>query len=279
MKYLGYILTGVISAAAAATGSYFVTRHVTTKKLRDKYEQSTAEQLNQCREYYKTRIRRLGADARTCIMAETEKVMTEADVKSEVEEAKSEKDLVITDPSVKQEPRLTESESNNPYHKMYGATEGEAPEAPVITDVGDDPSIYARERPYLITRSQFYDEYTDYKKVSLMYFIGDVKRNESGDITYVPVLYSEGRTDISVIGPDDQEFEERCIKLDEIDNLIGSEWKSHFSDVDFGYDNNEVLVANDKLKTCFSILRDERMYKVVIAGLDAGDEFDYSEVR
>ena len=48
MKYLGYIVTGLLSAAVAGGVSYFVTKRVVSKQLKEKYENSLAEQLNAC---------------------------------------------------------------------------------------------------------------------------------------------------------------------------------------------------------------------------------------
>jgi hypothetical protein len=238
-----------------------------------------------CRAYYNDKIKRMSRDTNMVIDACRDQEMSEEAIQEIVEKPE---DLVITDTGVKvttPEP-VKSSEADEPktsYHKMYGDDKNMV--QTIIPAVQDEPEVYAREQPYLIRRTQFYDEYDDYKKVQLMYFIGDVTKTESGDLTYVPVVHSEGIMDKEAVGSDSNEWEDRAIKLDEIERVIGHEWQSHIGDdsyngtTGYDYDINEAYVANDKLKTCFAILRDERMYKVVIAGLEPGDEFDYSKVR
>lgn len=81
------------------------------------------------------------------------------------------------------------------------------------------------ERPYVISPDEF-SEFDDYETVSLTYFADSVLTDEDYNL------------------------------IEDIDNIVGEESLDHFGD----YEDDSVFVRNDRLKTDYEILMDERRF-------------------
>lgn len=305
MKVLGYILTGVLSAAAAGTATYFVTKDRVTKKLTAQFNEDLASQLNSCREYYINKNKKFVEDvAKEVIKEEIKEYDSEEEAKEDISKGS---DLVITDVATSDNPTKTKLSASDlmdemvikDYHKMYGA-----PTVETVFDEDEDQNLedIKPKGPYLIRRAEYFNdiedsdgEFKDYDKVEMILFTGDFIRNKDGEKEYLEILYSEGRTNdkyddegyIIAIQPDKEPYYERVIKSAEAAAILGQEWRHHFGDNScdketgkgLDYDRNEVFVRNPDLETDFYIIRDDRMYKCVIGDKEPGDNFDYSNVR
>lgn len=289
MKILGYIITGVLSAAVAGGTTYFVTKNVVSKRLKEKYEEDLANQLNACRQYHKEKL-----------IKNLKDLEKEYDSKEAAkEDIKEDEKLVITNPEKKVTAKdVVNEQAVRDYHKMYGA-----PTVETLFDDDDDSEeedYFKRSGPYLIRRSDYFNEDLNtennyYDKVELMLFTGDFIKHADGEKEYLEIMYADGRANekfdedgnIIPIKPDEDPYYQRVIPSSELAAILGQEWRHHFGDDTYDsetgdgydYDENEVYVRNDDLKTDFSIIRDDRMYKCVIEGLNPGDNFDYSKVR
>lgn len=287
-KILGYVLVGLGSAVVAGTGTWYVTQRVVKKKVKEKYEADLAYQLNCCREYYKRKIHENDE--------ELEDIPDDDEVEEydSVEEAEVDNDidgLVVRKEGEKRRASeiAQENEVKN-YHKMYGE-----PTVETLFDDDDDdytPEIVTPSGPYCIRKSVFYKEdegfdmIEDYDQVEVLLFTEDFVRKDDGEKEYLEILYCNGylnerRDEDGNLIPikSDDPWRERVIKSSEAAAIFGQEWRTSFGDYRFNYDENEVCVRNDKLKTDFIIIREHNMYKVAIEGLEPGDPFDYDKVR
>ena len=95
----------------------------------------------------------------------------------------------------------------------------------IAEDVKQDKHINS-DPPYVITPEEF-SEFEDYSTISL-YFFRD-----------------------QILTDDDYEL------LEDVDDVIGFESLNHFGE----YEDDAVYVRNDRLKTDYEILRDERTYQ------------------
>ena len=289
MKYLGYIVTGLLSAAVAGGASYFVTKRVVSKQLKEKYENSLAEQLNACREYYNTKnFQNNLAEIKKIYEDQNKEYDSEEEAKEDIHKKSK---LVISDPEKKKAGDVIDEQAMKEYHKMYGT-----PTVETLFDDEDDDDEFEemlkKTGPYLIKRATYFNEIDEeskpYDKVELILFTGDFIRKEDGEKEYLEIMYADGianerfdeNGDLIPINPKTEPYYERVLKSAEIAAALGVDWRHHIGDdEDYDYDENEVFVRNDNLKTDFSIIRDDRMYKCVVAGLEPGDDFNYDEVR
>lgn len=85
------------------------------------------------------------------------------------------------------------------------------------------------ERPYIITPDEF-DEFDDYEAISLLYFADGVLTGDNYDV------------------------------IDDVDDIVGADSLNHFGE----YEDDSVFVRNDRLKSDFEILIDQRKYSDVI---------------
>lgn len=85
------------------------------------------------------------------------------------------------------------------------------------------------ERPYVITPDEF-DEFDDYEAISLVYFADGVLTSDNYDV------------------------------VDDVDDIVGADSLNHFGE----YEDDSVFVRNDRLKSDFEILIDQRKYSDVI---------------
>ena len=83
------------------------------------------------------------------------------------------------------------------------------------------------DRPYVIPPEDFGDVDIDYETKSLVMYADGVLVNEYGAI------------------------------IEDVDNLVGKDSLNHFGE----YEDDSVFVRNDRLKTDFEILLDNRNYK------------------
>lgn len=270
-KILNYVLVGVGSAAVATTATYFTTRYLVKKSLKEKYEDDLANQLNQCRAYYSSKLKKLNGEE---IKPEVDDVYYETE-----EEAKEENNIgtgvIITDPNEKKRASEIVQENTVSYHKMYGEATGDPlwdEDDIMIEKILDDEP----KGPYLIKQAEYYrEEGYDCANVTdeFILFTGDFIRHEDGEKEYIEILYSPG--------------EDRVVKSAEAAMLLGQEWRHRFGDDTFDpetgdgydYDADKVCVRNNSVHTDYCIIRDDRMYKCAIAGCEPGDSFDYDSVR
>ena len=106
-----------------------------------------------------------------------------------------------------------------------------------------------KEKPYLIHMDAFTGDddihyQSEYSHISLDYFAGDNK------VTLM----------------DTNEL------LDNPDKVLGYDWRLHFGDEKFGYDENTVYVRNDVRRVDYEIVRDKGYYCQIILGIDPPDE-------
>lgn len=275
-NFLSYVLVGVGAAAVTGVSTYFVTKRIVTKKCKEKYENELSNQLNQCRAYYK-------ANGEKISLSDT--IPEAKDVEYETEESAKEDNgiekIVVSDTKITgTAPKKTASEIAQEnavvsYHKMYGE--------PTLNDLWDDEPEDAEDQivdepkgPYLIKQAEYYrEEGYDCANMTdeFILFTGDFIRDEDGNKEYIEILYH----------PDD----DRVVKSAEAAMLLGQEWRHRFGDNTYDpetgdgydYDADKVCVRNNAVHTDYCILRDDRMYKCAIAGLEPGDPFDYDSVR
>ena len=299
-KLLGYVLVGLGSAAITGGATWYITRRVVSKKVKDeckvKYESDLASQLNACRDYYKRKIHE--ADVECTEFPEDGEDVKTYDSKEEAETKNDINGVVIRGEGWKKRASeiAQEMEVQN-YHKMYGE-----PTVKAIFDEDDDDDLpdIKPTAPYCIRKSVFYkedegfDEVEDYAVVELLYFTEDFIRKPDGEKEYLEIIYCNGYADdhrdaegnIIPITVDDP-WRERVIKPAEVAAILGQDWRNHFGDDTwdpstrdgFDYDANEVCVRNNALKTDFIIIREHSMFKVAIEGLEPGDPYDYDKIR
>lgn len=99
------------------------------------------------------------------------------------------------------------------------------PEEEGETKIMDD-----RERPYVIPPEEF-DEFDEYNTISLTYYADEILADDRMNI------------------------------IDDIDEIIGLDSLSHFGE----YEDDSVFVRNDKLKTDYEILLDNKGYEEIMA--------------
>ena len=287
-----YLAIGIGSAAVAGLGTYFGCRYHYTKKIKKlhaEYNDILGEKLTEQRNYYisKARSKDLAEEVKEAVkeveMTPEEAVESVDDGKPVIYDGtKKRASEIVQENTVREDAQIKTS-----YHTMYGGPTIDPlfdPDEDIMDRLENDPNPHDMiQRPYLISRDTFYkddlDNAMDYAQIEMMYFIGDCEKDADGNINYLPVLYSNGRVDGYTDITNDGRFEERCLKADEIAEVLGQEWKTAFGSGEYGYDENECMVRNDALKTEFIIIRDDRMYKCVIADCEPGDPFDYSQVR
>lgn len=291
------VFFGVGCVAVGFGAGYFVSHEISKRReqsIRDYYMEELSKQNNGLREYYKKKL------------AEESKKLAEVvgDITKDTELTEDEaKDLIVEPDDGDKEVNIYKGKrASEPakdkvveeYHKMYG--EPKIEKDPWDCEPVDDDFMNlanphdAIQRPYLVKRAEALgdegDYRSDYKQYQLIWFVDDVEKGPDGEFEHVPVLYAEGeRCDVSFVN--DDPYHERTIKKEEAMLILGHEWKDHFGDDTFDdetgdgydYDANECVVRNDALKAYFWIQREQSMYKVVIAGLEPGDPFDYSKVR
>ena len=100
-------------------------------------------------------------------------------------------------------------------------------EQPPVPQTYSDHSI--KHGPYVITPDEF-GEFDDYDKISLTYYADHILTDDNDEI------------------------------MEDVEGAIGFESLNHFGE----YDDDSVFVRNDRLKTDYEILRDERDYSDVI---------------
>lgn len=267
-KVLNYILVGVGSAVAASAGTYFITKKIVSGKCKDKYEAAMALQLNECRNYYRAKLLQVNTD----LQAPKE---VEYDSKEEAQKDNDVDDIVVTDTSKKTASEIMQEKEVVSYHKMYGEPKLEDLWSD-DDDEDEDPLDDEPKGPYLIKQAEYYrEEGYDCANMTdeFILFTGDFTKTADGEKEYIQVLYSPG--------------EDRVVKSAEAAMLLGQEWRNRFGDDTFdpetgdGYDYeaDKVCVRNNSVHTDYCIIRDDRMYKCAILGLEPGDPFDYDTVR
>lgn len=150
---------------------------------------------------------------------------------SAIEEQKEKADMAREKPSVAEYAKKLSSEGYTDYSKSDIFVDDEE-EDKDDGDPGPDPEPMFGDpsaKPYVITPEEF-GEFDDYDRISFTYYADHVIADDNDQL------------------------------LEDVENVIGFESLTHFGE----YDDDAVYVRNERLKTDYEILRDERTYSDVL---------------
>lgn len=155
----------------------------------------------------------------------------ENDISKKDDKAQEKAELARDKPSVAEYAKKLSKEGYTDYSKS-GIMVDEDDEEEAFEDPGQEPGKYfgdADATPYVIAPEQF-AELDGYDQISLTYYADHILADDNDQL------------------------------LEDVDGTVGFESLTHFGE----YEDDSVYVRNDRLKTDYEILRDERKYSDVI---------------
>jgi len=107
------------------------------------------------------------------------------------------------------------------------------------------------------------DSIPDITIISSDTFSGDDPENYRDDFDHVYLDYFEGDDQVAILG-------ETTI-MDNVSRILGVDWRNHFGDPDFGFDEDQVCVRNKIMKTDYEICRDKGSFAQIRLGINEED--------